>query len=158
MSLNSTKRAGFILRLFSLAAFSCMVLFAGIVVVQNEELGKLLPPSTSRTLAILFGYVVAILTFNYALGLKGRNFMGWKNEALLVGGFIVVFIAMFLPHAFPIQEVVVSDSWIPFRSEENTHLKPNWKLAWGCLLALPLFIKSWMGIKSMPLWASLDKN
>ncbi len=157
MSLDSIKRTGFILRLFSLAAFSCMVLFAGIVVIQNGELEKLLPPSTARTLAILFGYVVAILTFNYALGLKGRNFMGWKNEAMLIIGFVIVFIAMFLPHAFPMQEVVVSESWIPFLPKEDTYLKPDWKLALIGVLALPFFIKCWMGIKSMPLWCSSGK-
>lgn len=107
MSLDVTKKSGFVLRMLSLSAFSCMILFAGIVVIQNEELGKIIPPSTARTLSIFFGYIVAMITFNYALAVKGRNFMGWKNEALIMLGFIVIFVGMFLPHAFPSSEVVV---------------------------------------------------
>lgn len=40
--------------------------------------------------------------------------MGWKNEALIMLGFIVIFVGMFLLRAFPSSEVVVDESWIPF--------------------------------------------
>lgn len=129
-----------------------MALFAGIVVIENEELGKLVPPSTFRTMAILFGYILAMLTFNYALGVKGRNFMGWKNEAAIMTGFILVFTALFLPFAFPVSESVVTESWIPFRSEESVHFKPNWLFALIAGFALPLFVKAWLGIRAMSLW------
>ncbi|MCE8004408.1 hypothetical protein [Billgrantia ethanolica] len=157
MSLDVTKRSGFVLRLFSLAAFSCMVLFAGIVVIQNEELGKLIPPSTARTLSILFAYIVAMTTFNYALAAKGRNFMGWKSEIFIMSGFAVTFVGMFLPHAFPSSQVVVTESWIPFSSKENTFLKPSWFYAPISFIALPLFYKSWREIRDMPLWQSSKK-
>lgn len=158
MSLDVTKRSGFVLRMLSLSAFSCMILFAGIVVIQNEELGKIIPPSTARTLSIFFGYIVAMITFNYALAVKGRNFMGWKNEALIMMGFIFTFVGMFLPHAFPSSEVVVDESWIPFSSEETTHLKANWMYALVSLLSLPFLHLAWKGISQMPLWRSNDTH
>ena len=154
MSLDITKRSGFVLRLFSLAAFSCMVLFAGLVVLENEELGKLVPPSPVRTLAILFAYIVAIITFNYALAAKGRNFMGWQNEALIMVGFILLFVGMFLPHGFPQSEIIRTESWIPFRSREDVMLKANWGYSVISAFALPFFYFAWQGIKEMPLWKS----
>src|SRR5690606_13796302 len=90
VSREITRRAGFALRMLSLGAFSCMALFAALVVIQNEELAKLVPVSTARTLSILFAYIVAMITFNYALAIKGRNFMGWKSESLVMLGFILV--------------------------------------------------------------------
>nr|WP_156889269.1 hypothetical protein [Halomonas sp. 1513] len=152
MSLDVTKRSGFILRMLSLVSFSCMILFAGIVVIQNDELGKIFPPSTARTLAILFAYIVAMITFNYALATKGRNFMGWENEALIMIGFVIIFVGMFLPHAFPSSEVIRSESWIPFSSKEVTKLKPNWMYALVSLMAIPFLYKAWRGIRAMPLW------
>ncbi len=158
MSLDITKRSGFVLRMLSLIAFSCMVLFAGIVVIQNEELGKLIPPSTARTLSIFFAYIVAMITFNYTLAVKGRNFMGWKNEALIMIGFIFAFVGMFLPHAFPTSEVIATESWIPFSSEEITHLKANWVYASISFLAVPVLYLAWKGINKMPLWSSSHKH
>jgi uncharacterized membrane protein len=156
MSRDDTKTAGFMLRMLSLVAFSCMILFAGIVVIQNEELGKLIPPSIARTLTILFAYIVAMITFNYALAMKGRNFMGWKNEMLIMIGFILVFLGMFLPHAFPTSEVKVTEGWFSFFSKEYTQLKANWFFAVISLLALPFFFKAWKGIRAMPLWQLTD--
>lgn len=138
--------------MLSLIPFSCMLLFAGIVVMQNNELDKIFPPSTARTLTILFGYIVAIISYNYALATKGNNFMGWKNEALIIIGFIIVFIGMFLPHAFPTTDIQVNQSWIPFMSSETEKFKPNWIYAIFTLLSLPFFYKAWQGIKRMPLW------
>jgi hypothetical protein len=156
MSLEVAKRSGFVLRMLSLMAFSCMVLFAGIVVIQNEELGKLIPPSTARTMSILFAYIVAIATFNYTLAAKGRNFMGWKNEALIMLGFFAVFVGMFLPHAFPTSQVIVSESWIPFSAKETTHLKANWAYAPISLIAIPFVYKAWAGVRAMPIWSKPD--
>ena len=158
MSLDVTKRSGFVLRMLSLIAFSCMVLFAGIVVMQNEELGKIVPPSTARTLSIFFAYIVSMITFNYALATKGRNFMGWKNEALIMIGFIVAFVGMFLPHAFPTSQVIMTESWIPFSTKEATQLKANWVYALVSLISLPFFYKAFQGIMAMPLWKSTKKS
>lgn len=152
MTLSNTKSSGFVLRMLSLLAFSCMILFAGIVVIQNQELGKLIPPSTPRTLVILFAYIVSMITFNYALAAKGRNFMGWKNEFFIMLGFIIVFIGMFLPHAFPNADTVKTESWIPFMKDEVTHLKANWYYALISLLGLPFFYKAWQGVRVLPVW------
>ncbi|MFO7818270.1 MAG: hypothetical protein R6V39_11420 [Desulfovibrionales bacterium] len=157
MSLDVTRRSGFILRMLSLVAFFCMILFAGIVVIQNDELGKIIPPSTERTLSIFFAYIVVMITFNYALAVKGRNFMGWKNEALIMIGFILVFVGMFLPHAFPTSELVVTESWIPFSSTETEHLKANWAYAPIAILSIPFFYKAWIEIRAMPLWTATGK-
>lgn len=158
MSLEVTKRAGFVLRILSLMAFSCMILFAGIVVVQNEELGKLVPPSTARTLSILFAYIVAMMTFNYALAIKGRNFMGWRNEAYIVVGFMFLFVGMFLPHAFPTAKIVVTESWIPFSSKKETTFKADWRFSLVSVLSILFFYKAWRGISSMPLWKLVKEN
>ncbi|WP_194756639.1 hypothetical protein [Aliidiomarina indica] len=152
MSLAITKRSGFILRLLTICAFTCMMLFTAIVIVQNEELGKLVPPSTIRTLALMFGYIVALCTFNYAMAIKGRNFMGWQNELFIMLGFVIVFIAMFLPHAFPTNEVTRVDSWVPFMSKETFVLKANWKFAYILFLAVPFFMVAWKRIKELDLW------
>lgn len=37
MNLDVTKRSGFVLRILSLSAFSCMILFAEIVVIQMKS-------------------------------------------------------------------------------------------------------------------------
>lgn len=83
--------------------------------------------------------------------------MGWKNEAFIMLGFIVSFLGMFLPHAFPKTEVLVTESWVPFSSEEKEHYKANWTYALVSFLSLPFFYKAWTGIRSMPLWKT-SKN
>lgn len=141
MSREITRRAGFALRMLSLGAFSCMALFAALVVIQNEELAKLVPVSTARTLSILFAYIVAMITFNYALAIKGRNFMGWKSESLVMLGFILVFVGMFLPHAFPVSGVVETKSWLPFVSKQQLMFKPDWRYSGIAALSIPFLFK-----------------
>lgn len=78
--------------------------------------------------------------------------MGWKNEALIMIGFVIAFVGIFLPHAFPASQVIVTESWVPFSSKEVAHLKPNWAYMPVSFIAVPFIYKAWLGIRAMPLW------
>lgn len=151
MTLIMTKRSGFALRLMSLGAFSCMMIFAAIVVLQNAELEKVVPSSPARTMMLLFGYTLSIITFNYAMAIKGRNFMGWKIEAVTMIGAALVFSGIFLAHGFPVVKEVKSESWIPFISSQIS--EPNWAWVWLSAAGLPFLAIALKMLRSLPLWA-----
>lgn len=135
MSFIASKKTGYILRMMSLCAFSFMMIFAAIVILQNYELTKIVPDTPFRSMAIFFGYIVAVFGFNYASAIKGRNFMGWKVESLTMLGLLFLFAGMFFSYAFPTSEIIKNDSWIPFLSPTYIN-KPNY---WYALLAIPTF-------------------
>ena len=130
-------KSGFVLRIMSVIAFSCMIMFAALVVVQVDELEKIIPDSSERSLAIFFGYVVALISFNYALGLRGGNFIGWKTESSIVLAIIFVFAGVFFPFAFPLEEAVQKSSWWGLREDSVIQEKPNWNYAWFAVIAVP---------------------
>lgn len=155
MSWHTSQRSGFVLRLLSLLSFSCMMIFVGIVVLQNQELQKIIPASNARSFGLFFGYVVAIITFDYALAVKGRNFMGWKVEGAIVAGVAMAFAGAFFPFAFPVIESVPSErvyGLLGWAGLEADSIEPNWTLSWLSLLSVPFFIMAFWHLANMQLW------
>lgn len=155
MSFIASKKSSYILRLMSLSAFSFMMIFAAIVILQNEELKKIVPDTPIRSLAIFFSYIVAIFGFNYASAIKGRNFMGWKAEFLTITGLFFLFAGVFASQAFRSVDVVDSNVWIPFFSGSEVS-KPNY---WYLLLstpALPLFYFAADIVRKTRVWREGD--
>ena len=155
MSLIASKKAGYILRLMSLGAFSFMMLFASIVILQNEELTKIVPDTPARSLAIFFGYIVAIFGFNYAAAIKGRNFMGWKAEFLTLTGLFFLFAGLFFSQAFRILETIDNNIWIPFFGSDEVS-KPNYWYALLTIPSLPLFFFAADIVRKTRIWKEGD--
>lgn len=88
MSLSEFKKASFASRLMTLFALTLLFVFTALVLLENRELEKVFPHSLTRSLAILSGYCVAILSTNYFMALRGRNFIEWKLELLIAFNFI----------------------------------------------------------------------
>lgn len=147
MNLSDDRYSSFILRMLALVAFSLMVTFAAIVVLSNDALKELFPGSASRSLAIMFGYIVAIITFNYALAIKGNNLMPWKVELSMVVGVLAVFVAVFLPFAFSRYVVVESEGIFSFLRKGGEYAEPNWYYSIMGLLSFPFFYQVFLGLK-----------
>ena len=152
MSLEASKRSGFILRLLALAAFSLTLLFAALLVNDNRELQKLVPPSPFRSLSIMFGYIVALISFNYMMAVRGRNFMGWKVEAALTSGFICIFVSLFLPFAFPRESEIETNGLISFVIGNEKTEQPRWTLSFLIIMSFPLFFYSFNKLRSLDIW------
>lgn len=155
MSFIASKKAGYVLRMMSLGAFSFMMIFAAIVILQNDELTKIVPDTPARSMAIFFGYIVAIFGFNYASAIKGRNFMGWKVESLTMAGLLFLFAGIFFPQAFPTSEIIDSDSWIPFLGSEEVN-RPNYWYTMLSIPALPLFFSAASIVRKKRAWKEGD--
>ena len=152
MSLEVSRRSGFVLRFLSLAAFSCAMLFAALVALDNQELEKIIPPSVFRSLSLMFGYVVAILGFNYAMAVRGRNFMGWKVEAAMISGFIIIFVSLLIPYAFPYETEIETGGVAGLFATRDVEREPRWALSWLVLLSVPMFGYVFYKLRSMNLW------
>ena len=152
MSLEVSKRSGFVLRFLSLSAFAFTLLFAALVVMENRELEKLVPPSAFRSLALMCGYIVAIFGFNYAMAVRGRNFMGWKVEAAMIVGFVIIFVSLFLPFAFPNETEVESSGLTGLFGAAEIESEPRWAFSWLLLCSLPMFAYVYYKLRTMELW------
>lgn len=144
-------RAGFVLRGLSLGAFSAMLLFASLVVLDNSEIEKVIPDSSFRSLSIMFGYIAAIFGFNYTMALRGDNFMGWKVEALVSLGFVFLLVSVFLAFAFPREVSSESSGLIGFFSSDVKE-EPRWAFAWLAILSVPSFLYAYLELRSMRVW------
>ena len=102
MSLSDFKKASFSYRLMTVLALTILFVFTALVLLENREIQKLLPHSNMRSFAILFGYCVAILSTNYFMALRGRNFIEWKIELLIAFNYVLLFSALTIPFLFPI--------------------------------------------------------
>lgn len=152
MSLEIKRRSGFVLRVLGLCALSSALVFSGIVVLENEEINKLIPPSTAKSMAMIFGYLVALISFDYLMAIRGGNFMGWKIELSMMLGVAAVFIAIMLPFAFPESESVRSEGITRFFGFTTVESRPNWSFLWISFMAVPLFVYSVRELMKLPLW------
>lgn len=146
------KRSGFVLRMMMVLALTCAFLFTALVLLENEEIAKIIPHSPFRTLSLFFGYIVGILAYNYLSANRGRNHMGWKIEACLMLSVIIVFAAFYFTFAFPSE--VAETSNVAFGLFERTSYdsEPNWTIAWFSLLAVFPSGYSLYKLSRMPLW------
>lgn len=129
-----------------------MLLFAAIVVLDNAEIEKIFPSSNARTLLLMFGYIVAIMSFNYVMGLRGRNFMGWKVELALVSLFVFLFLAVFLPFGFPQLTENRDGGFAGFFETTSVDIAPEWAWSWIGVSALPLAVYIIWKLRRLKLW------
>ncbi len=135
MPFGEQKVASFAIRLVTLLAVTLLFVFSALVVLENKELHKLLPPTPVRSLAILLGYCAAISSANYAFALKGRNLTTWRLEMLIILNYMMFFAACVLPSLFPI--TTEPKWWQVLRSPIS---EPNWIFYGVLCLQLPLLI------------------
>lgn len=154
MSLERKRRSGFVLRMLGLCAFSCALVFSGIVVLENEELNKLVPPGAAKSMAMIFGYLVAMVSFNYLMAIRGGNFMGWKIELSMMLGLAALFIAILVAFAFPQSQSVRAEGVRGLVGLTVVDSRPNWTFLWGGVLAIPLLAYSFRELTKLPLWQS----
>ena len=152
MSLERKRRSGFVLRVLGLCAFSCALVFSGIVVLENEELNKLVPPSAAKSMAMIFGYLVAMVSFSYLMAIRGGNFMGWKIELSMMLGLAALFVSILLAFAFPEIASVRAEGVRGFVGFTEVNSRPNWTFLWGGALAVPFFAYSFRELTKLPLW------
>jgi hypothetical protein len=135
MSFSEPKKAAFAIRLVTLLAATLLFVFSALVVLENKELHKLLPPTPMRAMAILLGYCAAISSANYAFALKGRNLTTWRLELLIVLNYAMFFAACVLPSLFP--NTTEPPWWWPLGKSTS---EPNAIFYGVLLLQLPLLI------------------
>lgn len=138
MNLSEFKKASFASRLMTLFALTLLFVFTALVLLENRELEKVFPHSLTRSLAILSGYCVAILSTNYFMALRGRNFIEWKLELLIAFNFILFFSALTLPWLFPVFGETPGPWWQPWR--KVTHPEQNIAFYGVLVLQIPLLI------------------
>lgn len=152
MNTEVNKKSGFVLRFLSLPPLTCGFLFLGIVIVSNSELQKIIPESPFRSLSIMFFYIVAIMSFNYMLALRGQNFMGWKVEGAIVTFFAFIFASFFLPYCFPLNVEVEAGGLIGWIGATDVQQKPNWAFLWFLLPSIIFIIYAYLKLRKMDLW------
>ena len=138
MGLSEFKKASFASRLVTLLALTLLFVFTALVLLDNREVEKIFPHSFIRSLAILFGYCVAILSTNYFMALRGRNFIHWKLEILIALNYILFFSAWTLPWLFPIFTESAGPWWQPWR--KATHPEQNLAFYGILILQIPLLL------------------
>lgn len=135
---RSYRKASFVSRLIVVFAFTLLFIFSALVVLENVELRRIIPHSTPRSLALLFGYCVAILSTNYFMALKGRTLTDWFTEILIALNFVAFLAAMLLPSLFPLSTELPCSWWKPWCT--RTTSAPNESLYWFAVLQVPLFV------------------
>lgn len=138
MRINEFKKASFASRLVTLFAVVLMFIFSALVILDNNELKKILPHSPARSLALFFGYCFAILSTNYLMALRGRNLIDWKSEILISINFMLFFSAWTLPWLFPIILESRGPWWKLF--QKITQLQQNPIFYFVFLIQLPILI------------------
>ena len=138
MSLSEFKKASFASRLVTLFALTLLFVFTALVLLDNREVEKIFPHSFIRSLAILFGYCVAILSTNYFMAIRGRNFIHWKLEILIALNYVLFFSACTLPWLFPIFAESASPWWQPWR--KVTHPEQNIAFYGILIVQLPFLL------------------
>lgn len=148
-----TKRSGYVLRLLTVAALTAAFLFTALVLLDNDELTKIVPHTPFRSAAILFGYVVGLMSFNYFAAFRARNFMGWKVEATTILIFVVIFASFYSVYAFPTEHEISSGVFFGLLERSEYQNNPNWYFLAGLLAAIPLCGYVYNSLRSMELWS-----
>ncbi|MEA1969251.1 MAG: hypothetical protein U9N77_13680 [Thermodesulfobacteriota bacterium] len=148
MDTGSYKKSGFVLRFLTLLPLTSGFLFFAIVIIDNNEIQKILPATPFRTLSLMFIYIATLMTYNYILGIKGDNLMEWKIESSIILAFGFVFAAFFLPFGFPL-EVEKDTSFIKsILGFANIQKKPDWFYLFLLLPATGFFIYGFYRLKT----------
>lgn len=144
MSISEFRKSSFVNRLITLLSITILLVFTALVAIENKELEKLLPPSKSRSLALLFGYTVAILSSNYLMAIRGRNFTNWKTELLISFNYVWLFSTILLPWLFPISVDIDTPWYKPF--SDSTERVPNFWFLFMGMVQIPV---AWITFKKV---------
>lgn len=128
--------ASIIMRITSLACAALVCIFAGIVLVENHELQKILPPTFARSMLILVGYFSAISALNYFLAVRAGNFTDWRTELSLVIFFVVFIFGWLGGYLFPLTMTTEGSWWRPWATGV-THA-PDDRFMWFWVLLIPI--------------------
>jgi len=141
---NEVRKASFASRILTVLALTIFFVFTALVAVDNNELEKIFPPSTVRSLSLLAGYSVAILSSNYLMAIRGKNFTFWKIEILISINFIIFFLAILSPWLFPLT-IQLDTPWYKPLSD-STKSGQNYWFYGVFILQLPLL---WVTFKKI---------
>lgn len=136
MTNSESHFAGIIMRLTSLAFFALVCIFTGMVLVENHELQKMLPPTVARSMMLLFGYCGAIISLNYFLAIRAENFTDWRTELSLIIFFVVLVFGWLGGYLFPLTITVAVPWWKPWAS--GVMNPPDARFMWLWVLPIPI--------------------
>lgn len=154
MAISEEQFSSIILRLCTILAFSIFCVFAGMVLVENRELHKLLSPTVARSMMLLLGYCVAIISMNYYLAIRAQNFTDWRTELSFICFFVVLVIGWLGGYLFPLTIKVPAPFWKLWASESMYSPNYSFMLIW--LLLIPIGTISFIRLKR--LYRSADQN
>ena len=138
MRINEYSQASFVSRLTIVFALTLLLIFTALLVLENNELRKLIPHGPLRSFVILFGYSLTILTTNYLMALRGRNLIQWRTELLISTNYILFFAGATLPWLFP-TALDSHPQWWQFWQDEHS-IEPNSWLHALFIIQIPVFI------------------
>lgn len=136
MSLRETRKSSFVARIMTVLAITLTAIFSVLVVLGATEINKIFPNTPTRSLAILLGSIVPILTSNYFLAIRGRNFINWETELLISLNFILLYSVILLPWLFPLSVEAEHPWYMPFF--DSTNRMPNYWFFGIFILLVPL--------------------
>lgn len=139
--------ASIILRLTTLLAFSLLYVFAGMVIIENRELHKMLSPTVARSMMLLLGYCGAIVSMNYYLGIRAQNFTDWRTELLLISFFVVLVLGWLGGYLFPLTITVPAPFWKFWASEVMHPPDARFMLFW--VLLVPIGTGSYLRLRRL---------
>jgi hypothetical protein len=135
---TEAKFSSIIIRLLTIFVFSLLYIFAGLVVAENKELHKFIPPTSTRSLMILVGYIGAIISMNYILAIRGKNFTHWKTEIAFVSFFTVFVTGWLASYLFPLSAKVPKPAYKIWVFSDNIIQAPDFKYLFFWILLLPI--------------------
>ncbi len=103
--------ASIVTRVLYLAVLTFCLIIGGFVLLENQELHKLLPLSVFVHLGVLGGQALALIKLNYWLALKGNNLTDATTELCLMLSGIFSCLSVLGPHMFLKQVGLETAGW-----------------------------------------------
>ena len=125
MKINDNFRASFASRILFVFALTLLFIFTALLVLENKELQKFVPSSPLRSIALICGYSVAILSANYLMAIRGNNLTNWQAELLISLNFIIFLASATLPWLLPIVTETKCEWWKPLCQIARTETPDN---------------------------------
>lgn len=138
MSYNDENRfIGIIHRIFNLIVLSFVLIYGAKVIMENNQITKLLPATQTRSLLILSGSYFSIVMYNYIMASKGSNFTNLSTELAIILINWILIMGYVGPDFFKMERVVTHKilNIIPY---SKTEYCKNYYLSYILLLEIPL--------------------
>lgn len=145
--LKNKRQVGFALRILILIFSTLIAVFSVIAIEQNQEIVKIAPDSFVRSVLLILGPSVGLISMNYIFGLRGGNFHNWKTEVYLILGYILCFTSFTLPYVFPLAKVAPKEYYFMTDEHGIYDITPNWTYSILMLASLWLFFRVYASIK-----------